>query len=200
MRILAGFFGGVFGILIGVVIALFAAIVITHNKPFGVIFIGMLMAPLGVVFGGILGALAGLQLLPHLRDQVSGRVRAKKFVVTLGLVISVTMMLIGLMVWTLRLGSVPPTDEKLLSNFDKHEATFNKLIDMIKTDSELIRVDEDWTNPEHPETIGVSPARIAAYRQMLREARVPRGFQSEAFKYEVDFFIGRSAPQSQAIQ
>src|SRR4030095_10219009 len=92
------------------------------------------------------------------------------------------------LVWIIRIGMAPPSDQRLLSNFDKHEATFNKLIEMLKTDRDLIRVDENWTEPKHPETVGVSPARIANYRQMLRGARGPRGVQAETFVYEVDFF------------
>ena len=181
-------FGGVFGIVIGVVIALLAAIVFTRNEPFGVMFLGILIAPLGLIFGGTMGVLAGLQLLPHLRDRGSGQVRTKKVLLAGGIVISGTLVLIALLIWTLRIGGTPPSDQKLLSNFDKHEAIFNKLIDMIKTDSDLIRVDEDWTDPKDPETIGVSPARISTYRQMLRAAQVPRGFRSEPFAYQVDFF------------
>jgi hypothetical protein len=82
----------------------------------------------------------------------------------------------------------PPSDERLLSNFDKHEATLNVLIEMLKTDRDLVRVAEDWTRPENPETIGVSAVRISTYRRLLRDARVRQGFQSEAFMYEVDFF------------
>ena len=188
MRVLGAIFGGVFGIVIGVVIALLAAIAFTRNEPFGVIFLGILIAPLGLIFGGTVGVLAALQLLPHLRDPGSGQVRMKKVVLAGGIVISGTLVLITLLIWTLKIGGTPPSDQKLLSNFDKREAIFNKLIDMIKTDSDLIRVDEDWTDPKDPETIGISPARISSYRQMLREARVPRGFRSESFGYEVDFF------------
>jgi len=188
VRVLAAIFGGVFGIIIGVMIALFATVMLTHNEPFGVIFIGMLIAPLGLVFGGAMGALAGLQLLPHLRDQASGRVRTKKVTLAAGIVISGTIILIGLLVWTVRIGSTPPSDQKLLSNFDKHEAIFNKLIDMINIDRDLIRVDEDWTDPKNPETIGVSASRISIYRRLLKDARVPRGFQSRGLMVEVDFF------------
>jgi len=188
MRVLAVIFGGVFGIVIGVAIALLAVIVLTHNEPFGVILLGILIAPLGLIFGGTIGVLASLQLLPHLRDRGSGQVRTKKALLAGGVLISGTLILIALLVWTLRIGTTPPSDQKLLLNFDKHEATFNKLIEMIKTDSDLIRVDEDWTDPKDPKTIGVSRARIISYRQMLREARVPRGFRSESFVYDVDFF------------
>jgi hypothetical protein len=188
MRVFTGILGSVFGVVIGVVLALFAAVMLARNEPFGVIFIAMLMVPVGLVFGGIIGALAGLQVLPRLRDQQGGQLRPKKALMTLGVVLSGTITLIGVLAWTLRMGTTPPSDQKLLSNFHRHEATFNQLIEMLKTDGDLIRVDEDWTNPEHPETIGVSPARVTEYRQLLRQARVPRGFQSEPFMYEVDFF------------
>ena len=59
---------------------------------------------------------------------------------------------------------------------------------MIKTDGDLVRLDEDWTDPKNPEAIGISPARISIYRRLLRDARVPRGFQSEGLMDEVDFF------------
>lgn len=189
MRVLTGIVGGVLGTVIGVVIALLAATVITHHDPFGMIFIGMCMAPVGLAFGGTIGALAGLRLLPRLRDtQGSERVRPEKVLLAVGIVISGAIILIGLLVWTVRSGVMPPSDQKLLSNFDKHEAAFNKLIEMLKADDGLIRVDEDWTDPEHPETVGVSQARISTYRKTLRDARVPRGFRSEGLMYEVDFF------------
>ena len=61
----------------------------------------------------------------------------------------------------------PPSDQSLLSNFDKHEATFNALIDMLETDRDFVTVGENWTDPEHPQTIGVSPARVTTYRLTL---------------------------------
>ena len=49
---------------------------------------------------------------------------------------------------------------------------------MIREDKRLERVDDDWTRPEDPAAIGVPPARIAEYRRLFAEARVPRGFVS----------------------
>ena len=71
------------------------------------------------------------------------------------------------LVWIIRIGMTPPSDQRLLSNFDKHEATFNALIDMLETDGDLVTVDDNWTDPEHPQTIGVSPARVTTYRLTL---------------------------------
>jgi hypothetical protein len=139
------------------------------------------------MLGGTIGAIIGLLVSPHLRERESKRIRWKRIAFSLAVASSAVLILIGGLFWIVRVGTTPPSDRKLLSNFDKHEATFNKLIEMLKTDGDLIRVDEDWTNPEHPDTVGISPARIVEYRHLLRQARVPRGFQSESFMYEVDF-------------
>jgi hypothetical protein len=188
MRYLTAIIGAVLGMVLGVVIALFVAIVIARNDLFGFAFIGFLIAPVGLVFGGTIGAIAGLRLLPHLRERETQRIQSKKLLVVLGAFISGTTILIGLLIWIVRSDLNPPSDQKLLANFDHHEATLNNVIEMLRADEDLIRVDEDWTDPKNPETIGVSPSRINAYRQMLRDARVPRGFRSEGLIYEVDFF------------
>jgi hypothetical protein len=139
--------------------------------------------------GSIIGGSAGSRLF-YFSGEARGRgqIRIQQVVVVSSAVIGSAAILMVLLVWIIRVGMTPPSDQRLLSNFDKHEATFNTLIEMLKTDGDLIRVDENWTEPKHPETIGVSPARIANYRQILREARVPRGFQAETFVHEVDFF------------
>jgi hypothetical protein len=63
-------------------------------------------------------------------------------------------------------------DEDLIAEFQKHRATFEQLQQMIATDSTLHRVDNDWTDPSP----GVSPERIAQYRQLLQEVGCRRGF------------------------
>ena len=189
MRVAAGLIGAVLGTIIGVVIGLLAAILTTHNDLFGILFMGMCTVPAGVLLGSIIRGIAGLRLFYFSGEATGrGRIRTKQVVLLSSAVISSAAILMALLVWIIRIGMAPPSDQRLLSNFDKHEAAFNKLIEMLKTDRDLIRVDENWTEPKHPETVGVSPARIANYRQMLRGARVPRGFQAETFVYEVDFF------------
>src|SRR5256885_8308584 len=70
----------------------------------------------------------------------------------------------------------PPSDRELLGNFERHETTLNQVVQMVKADKQLMRVDTDWTNPKDPQAIGVSSDRIEEYRVLLREAHVPRGF------------------------
>lgn len=188
MRFLAVVIGILFGTVAGLATILLVAVVLTRNDLWSVMWTGLWLSPVGLMFGGTIGAIIGLWVSPNLRERESKRIRWKRIAFSLAVASSTVLILIGALFWIVRIGMTPPSDRKLLSNFDKYEATFNKLIEMLKTDGDLIRVDEDWTNPEHPDTIGVSPARIVEYRQLLRQARVPRGFQSEAFMYEVDFF------------
>ena len=54
-------------------------------------------------------------------------------------VIGSAAILMVLLVWTIRIGMTPSSDQRLPSNFDKHEATFITLIEMLKTDRDLIR-------------------------------------------------------------
>lgn len=69
-----------------------------------------------------------------------------------------------------------PSDAVLIENLRQKRALFEALVTMIREDRALKRVDVDWTDPADPATIGVSAERIARYRQLCREAGVPRGF------------------------
>ncbi len=73
-------------------------------------------------------------------------------------------------------GSSHPSDQFLLVNFKKHEQDFEKLIAMIRKDKKLQRVDDTWTNPSNPQSIGVSQERIQEYRVFFSKLSIPRGF------------------------
>jgi hypothetical protein len=146
------------------------------------------LSPVGLILGGAIGAITGLRLSRYLRERETKRIRWKRIVFPLAVASSAVLILIGMLLWIARSSITPPSDQKLLANFERHEAILNKVIEMLSADGDLIRVDEDWTIPENPERIGVSPSRINAYRRMLRDAGVPRGFRSEGLMYEVDFF------------
>jgi hypothetical protein len=69
-----------------------------------------------------------------------------------------------------------PTDAALIAQLRAKMPLFRELVAMIEQDRDLERVDVDWTRPDDPATIGVTPERIAIYRKLMTEAGVPRGF------------------------
>lgn len=69
-----------------------------------------------------------------------------------------------------------PPDAALFQTFHQHEADFQLLVDMLRQDRQLQRVDADWTRPEDPSTAGVSAERIAEYRRLFAKLGIPRGF------------------------
>jgi len=73
-------------------------------------------------------------------------------------------------------GSSHPSDASLLANFENHEEDFETLLNMLREDKKLRRVDEDWTDPDDLSMIGVSEGRIRDYRALFAKLRVPRGF------------------------
>lgn len=75
-------------------------------------------------------------------------------------------------------GDRTPTDTTLIERFEKHRAEFEALRQMVQSDQGLVRVDDTWTKPEDPTTIGVTAARIADYRARFRALGIPRGFQA----------------------
>ena len=68
------------------------------------------------------------------------------------------------------------TDQVLLQNFKRHEADFEGLLTMLRTDKKLVRVDDTWTRPDDPSSIGVTPERIKSYRRLFLTLHIPRGF------------------------
>jgi hypothetical protein len=47
---------------------------------------------------------------------------------------------------------------------------------MLRADKKLQRVDRGWTPPEDPSSIGISPERIAEYRQTFSKLGIPLAF------------------------
>jgi hypothetical protein len=79
-------------------------------------------------------------------------------------------------------------DTVMIENFHKHRAEFKKMVEMIKTDTGLERVDWDCTRPENLSSIGIAPERIAQYRELFKKAGVPRGFCYRG--YGIEFIAG----------
>ena len=72
--------------------------------------------------------------------------------------------------------STHPSDSALLQRFDTNEADLERLLTMLREDPKLQRVDDTWTNPSDPSSIGVSAERIATYRRLFAKLGIPRGF------------------------
>ncbi len=82
-----------------------------------------------------------------------------------------------------------PSDEFLIKNFKKNQAVFSHLVEMIKEDEGLERVDEDWTRPEDLSYIRASSNRIANYRELLEKIGTSRGFYSFRNPTKIDFIV-----------
>jgi hypothetical protein len=188
VRFISSIIGAVVGAIVGLVSALFLVTIMVGNNLLSGAFILMWAAPVGLLVGAALGVVVAVRILPHLRAREhTGPARRKKILLVLSLIIGIPALVAG-MLWEVSNSHKPPSDQKLLENFDRHEATFDQLIQMAQTDKGLTRVDEDWTRPENPQTINVSSARISTYRRLLKEAGVPRGFQVTDTADEVDFY------------
>ncbi len=88
----------------------------------------------------------------------------------------------------------PPSDAKLLADFPRHEATLNEIAQMAQAEEGLIWVLRNETNPTDPHTVGVSPARIARYHQLLNAAGVPEGFTQNSDNGGIYFENWRYGP------
>ena len=87
--------------------------------------------------------------------------------------------LVCLLAW-IAAGCAPePKDKDLIKNFQDHREEFEALRAMIIHDKGLRRVDDNWTDPADPMSVGVTPERIAEYRAIFRKLGIPRGFSSE---------------------
>jgi hypothetical protein len=71
-----------------------------------------------------------------------------------------------------------PSDAALIQNFNQREAAFEGLLTMIRADQGLERVDNTWTRPGDPSTIGITPERIRSYRKLFSTLGIPRGFHA----------------------
>src|SRR5258707_15821870 len=59
------------------------------------------------------------------------------------------------------------SDDQLMANFYAHKTEFEHLLQMVLSEKELYRVDDNWTAPDPPESVGVSKERIAEYRRIF---------------------------------
>jgi hypothetical protein len=80
------------------------------------------------------------------------------------------------------------SDDQLIANFREHTADFERLREMVLDDKRLTRVDEDWTAPTDPTTIGVTAERIAEYRALFKKLGLARGFSAGLDRREIELW------------
>ena len=78
-------------------------------------------------------------------------------------------------------------DEELIGTFHSHQADFDRLLQMVLQNKQLTRVDDDWTEPRDPKTIGVSEERVAEYRKLFRVLGIKHGFSAPQNRDHVQF-------------
>jgi len=83
-------------------------------------------------------------------------------------------------------GPQPPTDAAMIAHWQKHRQILDQITDMLRRDPALNRLGMTWSDPADPERAGVTPARIADYRDLMREAGIigiSRGHRSVQFLF-----------------
>lgn len=82
-----------------------------------------------------------------------------------------------------------PSDQELIDKFEQNQTNFQTLLDMFLSDKGLERVDYDWTSPDNPQDVGVSPERIAEYHQYFDKLGLPNGIIGFGKKDNISFPI-----------
>ena len=80
-----------------------------------------------------------------------------------------------------------PSDDAMIAHWELHRDTFEELVAMVHDDTRLKRVGKDYTEPEDLQAAGISPQRLALYRELCRRAGLPGGFFREGRSVEFLF-------------
>jgi hypothetical protein len=88
------------------------------------------------------------------------------------------------------------SDAELIAHFQKNREKIEQLLQMVKAEQNLERVDNDWTLPKTPEDAGVSAGRIYQYRRIFKELEIPRGFYAY---HKPQIFVFISSSQGLAV-
>jgi hypothetical protein len=79
-----------------------------------------------------------------------------------------------------------PRDVDVIAQFRSHRTEIDTLMTMMREDRDLLRVDDNWTDPA---SSGISAQRIATYRRMLASIGYPRGFYYDPTSGRVTFMV-----------
>jgi gas vesicle protein len=188
--------GVVIGAVFGLIAAMALAELLNHGNTLAEGFYLLLMAgPLGILTGAVVGALLAVRVVPRLREKptsLTGRREQKR--ILLGLLLGVPAAFVAV-IWVAREAVKPPLDSVMIRHFERQQTAFEKLVTMARADKALVRVYEDGTVPPDTHCIGVSPERLATYREVLRAAGTPHGFKvlREDAGYDFYFWLRGSA-------
>jgi hypothetical protein len=83
-------------------------------------------------------------------------------------------------------GPAAPSDAAMIAHWEKHRGTLDQITDMLRRDPALNRLGLSWSDPDDPERAHVPAARLADYRDLMREASiiaVSRGHRSVQFLF-----------------
>lgn len=72
-----------------------------------------------------------------------------------------------------------PTDSEMDQILKSHQSEFNTLIEMLKEDEDIVRLDEKFVFLTEGSTREVSQERLAAYRGIFAKLKLERGFQRD---------------------
>jgi hypothetical protein len=85
-----------------------------------------------------------------------------------------------------RTGPAAPSDAAMITHWQQHRVTLDQITDMLRRDPALNRLGLTWSDPDDPERAHVPAARIADYRDLMREASIisfSRGHRSVQFLF-----------------
>jgi hypothetical protein len=80
-------------------------------------------------------------------------------------------------------------DSELISDFLAHQTEFESLIAMIQSDRLITRIDDTWTLPSDLNSIGVTDARLAEYRNLFKRLGIFRGFSADPKREEIRLLV-----------
>jgi hypothetical protein len=164
MRLFCGFLGAAVGMTL--------AFLLAGTNTIAVGLFAIFSLPLGFLLGLIGGIVGGRRFAAFWQSEATKRQRA----LVVSALTLVPLLLLGGMAAMVYQNGLPPSDSRMIAHFQQHKPEFEQLAQMVQENPGLERVDENWTSPENPQSIGVSAARLATYRKLLKQAGVPRGF------------------------
>lgn len=179
MGFLYGFIGAIFGAALGGATAFLFVCSAEDGDGLGIALLMFVWGPVGLIAGIILGLMLALRVLRYVKEHQQGKqAKLRNALLVSGLFLAV-LVLVPVLVRNGNQYQYPPSDQQLINNFRFRRSVFDDLAQMKLADKGLLRVGNDWTQPDDPRTVGVSPERIAEYRGLLNCAGVHQGMGAD---------------------